>query len=291
MVIDVNGPPCQGTCPNHGCIESVASGTAIGAGGAAHRRARGPESGAGPRPRGGAQLTGRSSPSWRTTATRSRRMVIGLIGRKLGVGLSSISNIFNPDYIVVGGGAMAPASCCWDRPHGAGGARRCAPPATWCQGRRGEVRRRGRHARARPCWRSTSWTPRAAGRDGLRHHDALMAGSLVVCPTPIGNLEDVTLRAAARAARGRPHRLRGHPPHAPLLDRYGIEPARWSAITSTTSAGGRRLLVAKMRARRRGRAGLRRGHAARVRPWPDRRRQPASRPGCRSRCCPVRRRW
>ena len=29
MVIDLNGPPCQGTCPNHGCIESLASGTAL----------------------------------------------------------------------------------------------------------------------------------------------------------------------------------------------------------------------------------------------------------------------
>ena len=29
MVIDLNGPPCQGNCPNRGCLESVASGTAL----------------------------------------------------------------------------------------------------------------------------------------------------------------------------------------------------------------------------------------------------------------------
>src|SRR2546421_539247 len=29
MVIDVDGPPCQGNCPNHGCLEAVASGTAL----------------------------------------------------------------------------------------------------------------------------------------------------------------------------------------------------------------------------------------------------------------------
>ena len=29
MVIDENGPPCQGTCPNHGCVETYASGTAL----------------------------------------------------------------------------------------------------------------------------------------------------------------------------------------------------------------------------------------------------------------------
>src|SRR4030081_916814 len=29
MVIDEDGPPCQGNCPNHGCREAVASGTAL----------------------------------------------------------------------------------------------------------------------------------------------------------------------------------------------------------------------------------------------------------------------
>ncbi len=29
IVIDENGPPCQGNCPNHGCVEAMASGTAL----------------------------------------------------------------------------------------------------------------------------------------------------------------------------------------------------------------------------------------------------------------------
>ena len=29
VVVDIDGPPCQGNCPNHGCIESIASGTAL----------------------------------------------------------------------------------------------------------------------------------------------------------------------------------------------------------------------------------------------------------------------
>ena len=29
MVIDMNGPRCQGNCPNHGCFEAMASGTAL----------------------------------------------------------------------------------------------------------------------------------------------------------------------------------------------------------------------------------------------------------------------
>src|SRR3954447_15773387 len=30
MVIDMNGPRCQGNCPNYGCLETMASGTALG---------------------------------------------------------------------------------------------------------------------------------------------------------------------------------------------------------------------------------------------------------------------
>ena len=37
---------------------------------------------------------------------------------------------------------------------------------------------------------------------------------LVVCPTPIGNLEDVTLRVLAELGRRRPRPLRGHAPNA-----------------------------------------------------------------------------
>ena len=29
MVVDIDGPPCQGNCPNCGCLEAVASGTAL----------------------------------------------------------------------------------------------------------------------------------------------------------------------------------------------------------------------------------------------------------------------
>ena len=29
MVVDMNGRPCQGNCPNWGCLESVASGSAL----------------------------------------------------------------------------------------------------------------------------------------------------------------------------------------------------------------------------------------------------------------------
>ena len=75
MVIEIDGPPCQGNCPNHGCVEALASGTALA------REARGsagerPDSGlARAHARGPRRSPGRWSPSSPTTATppRSRR--------------------------------------------------------------------------------------------------------------------------------------------------------------------------------------------------------------------------
>src|SRR5437879_12280891 len=43
VVVDLDGPPCQGDCPGRGCLEVMASGTAIGREGAA-AAARSPDS-------------------------------------------------------------------------------------------------------------------------------------------------------------------------------------------------------------------------------------------------------
>ena len=157
MVIDENGPRCQGNCPNHGCLEAVASGTAIGREGkiAAERGARTPTSRARRRP-------ARRSPGELVTqlalgGDEVSRMVLGHIGRQLGIGFANFVNIFNPEVIVVGGGAMAagrPAARAGAR--GDAGARPAAQPrpgAASC--RPGSAPRPGCSAPA--CWRSTSW--------------------------------------------------------------------------------------------------------------------------------------
>lgn len=105
MVIDEDGPSCQGQCPNQGCLEAVASGTAIGREGmiaAEHE----PDSALAAAAADGLQITGELVTDVALEGDEVARMVLGQIGRQLGVGLANMVNIFDPEVIVVGGGAM-----------------------------------------------------------------------------------------------------------------------------------------------------------------------------------------
>jgi glucokinase len=106
MVIDLNGPPCQGSCPNHGCLEALASGTALareGTAAAGHH----PGSALGLALAREGAVTGKTVTEAAMAGDEVARDVLALIGTRLGVGLSSLANIFNPDVIVIGGGVIA----------------------------------------------------------------------------------------------------------------------------------------------------------------------------------------
>lgn len=105
MVVDEDGPPCQGQCPNHGCLEAVASGTAIGREGAVAALEE-PDSALGAAAADGLTITGELVTDLALDGDEVSRMVLGQIGRQLGVGLANFVNIFNPEVIVVGGGGM-----------------------------------------------------------------------------------------------------------------------------------------------------------------------------------------
>jgi glucokinase len=106
VVIDVNGPPCHGNCPNRGCVEALASGTALTRE-ARRIAAERPFSGLARAQSGGRELTGPLVTELAQGGDESAIEVVRLIGSRLGVALANYVNIFNPEVIVIGGGVIA----------------------------------------------------------------------------------------------------------------------------------------------------------------------------------------
>jgi glucokinase len=106
VVVDIDGPDCQGDCPGRGCLEVLASGTAIGR--AAEEAARAePDSELGRRLAAGRELTGPLVTELAHDGDDGARRVLEEVGRRLGAGLTGLANALNPEMIVVGGGAVA----------------------------------------------------------------------------------------------------------------------------------------------------------------------------------------
>lgn len=105
MVVETDGPPCGSGCPNHGCLESVASGTALAREGMRVGRAT-PNCALGKAVAEGREITGALVTELAHDGDRAARDVIALIGTRLGVGLANVANVFNPELIVVGGGVV-----------------------------------------------------------------------------------------------------------------------------------------------------------------------------------------
>ena len=105
-VVEMNGRPCQGNCPNWGCLESVASGSAL-VREASLAVARRPDTALGHALEEGRELTGPLITELATAGDPVARGAIETIGRALGVGLVNLVNTFNPQVIVIGGGVIA----------------------------------------------------------------------------------------------------------------------------------------------------------------------------------------
>ena len=105
-VIQADGPPCQGNCPNHGCVEALASGTALGREGRAAAESA-PDSALGRALAEGKEVDGKLVTEAALAGDETAIAVFDLIGGRLGVACSSFANIFQPAAIVVGGGVIA----------------------------------------------------------------------------------------------------------------------------------------------------------------------------------------
>jgi glucokinase len=104
-VVQEDGPPCQGNCPNHGCVETLASGTAIAREGKAAAE-REPDSALG-RALAEGPIVGKTVTELAIKGDPPAGEVVAQAGRHLGVALASLANIFDPDVIVIGGGVAA----------------------------------------------------------------------------------------------------------------------------------------------------------------------------------------
>ncbi len=104
MVVELDGPPC--VCGGRGHYEWYASGRAIGRAGQ-QAAADAPDSPLGQEAAAGREISGALVTEMAHGGDGDCIAVIGQIGRRLGQGMVSITNIFNPQMIVVGGGAVA----------------------------------------------------------------------------------------------------------------------------------------------------------------------------------------
>ena len=106
IIIDVNGRPCPANCPNHGCLEAYVAGPAMAAAAAAAAAAE-PASALGRARAAGKRVDGRLLTRLGQEGDAGAVAVLARLGGYLGAGLVTLVNIFNPELIVIGGGAAA----------------------------------------------------------------------------------------------------------------------------------------------------------------------------------------
>jgi glucokinase len=106
LVVDLHGAECPGDCPGHGCLEVVASGSAIGLAGEVAGGER-PESPIGRRLAAGERVSGQYVTELAHSGDEAAVTALATVGRRLGAGLVGLVNVFNPEVIVIGGGAVA----------------------------------------------------------------------------------------------------------------------------------------------------------------------------------------
>jgi glucokinase len=105
VVLQLHGPDCPGECPGQGCFEALVSGNAIGREG---RRVgeQHPDSQLGRRVAADGEISGGLVTELAHDGDPLAREVLGEIGERLGHGLVGLVNTFNPELIVIGGGAV-----------------------------------------------------------------------------------------------------------------------------------------------------------------------------------------
>jgi glucokinase len=103
-VLQLHGPECPGDCPGLGCFEALVSGNAIGREGLRLAEAH-PGSALGRRLAAGQEISGGIVTEMAHDGDQLACDALAVIGERLGFGLVGLVNTFNPEVIVIGGGA------------------------------------------------------------------------------------------------------------------------------------------------------------------------------------------
>lgn len=103
-----DGPRCQ--CGNYGCLEALASATAITREASKAFRAHPPGKSPTQSKEKEKPITAEMVYRLAEAGDPVSRKIYSLMGKYLGIGIASLINIFNPEMVVIGGGV----SCAWD---------------------------------------------------------------------------------------------------------------------------------------------------------------------------------
>jgi glucokinase len=103
VVVNAHGPECPGKCPNRGCLEAYCSGTALGR--AATNLAEGhPDSPLAQAADAAGHVSGVEVVRLAREGDDDAVRLMNELGTWLGVGIASFVNVFEPQYVVIGGG-------------------------------------------------------------------------------------------------------------------------------------------------------------------------------------------
>jgi glucokinase len=114
VVIQADGPECPGNCPNRGCMEALCSGLALERDATGLGRER-PDSPLGRIVANKGRVTGRDTVNVARQGDPDALRLLQQLGTWLGVGISNAINIFEPEWVVVGGGLSAAGNLFFDR--------------------------------------------------------------------------------------------------------------------------------------------------------------------------------
>ena len=105
IVIEMDGPPCLGSCRGRGCLEVYVSGPALAKEGE-RMASLSPQSGLAGAIADGHKLTGAIVTELAHDGDLAAIEAVTTVGQRLGIGLVSIINLLNPEVVVIGGGVI-----------------------------------------------------------------------------------------------------------------------------------------------------------------------------------------